>query len=301
MVRLSGLLKPEYLLNPRQLVSRLGWALSPPKQDRLTARTPWGWPIDVSSHDDISRALLHLGVYDLAVSEVICRLCDAGETALDLGANVGLVTALLARRVGATGRVLGFEAHPEIARDLRANVARWRDLPGAGAIEVFDVALSDHDGSVQLGVPADFGHNRGISRVVDGPDAGTSVVQTFAVPCATLDSFLDGVGPVGLAKMDVEGHEEAVLRGARRALDRGAVRDWVFEHHPDYPSPVTGLFEASGYALYQIHKRFFRAELVPMSRPLPRPAWEPRSYLATLDPARALGRLEAWGWRVLRS
>jgi FkbM family methyltransferase len=262
---------------------------------------PWGWDIEVHTNEDLGKSILYLGVYDLVVSETIWRLAEAGETALDIGANVGYMTALLAKRVGRSGQVLGFEAHPEIAGELRANIGRWKRAFGEGVIRVYEVALSDREGTVRFEIPAQFATNRGIARVVEsnGPDEPDD--HSIRVACDTLDHALVGVGTVGMAKMDVEGHEDAVLRGARGALEGRQIRDWVFEHHPPYPSPVTDIFERYGYTVFQIQKQFFGPSLVPASTPVARPLWEPPSYLATLDPDRAVRRTRALGWKVLRS
>lgn len=294
---LAGLFKPEYILRPTQPLRRLYWAAFEPRTGKAVVALPWDTPIEVDVEDDLGRALMHLGVYDLAVSEVIWRLCDQGETALDIGANIGYVTALLARRVGKAGRVLCFEAHPEIAEELRCNVARWSDLPDTGQIQTYDVALSDREGCVWLEMPPEFSHNRGTGRIAR--DRQRSNGNGLSVRCSTLDSFLVDLSEVGVAKMDVEGHEESVLQGARRVLQARSVRDWVFEHQLEYPSPVTTDFANNGYTLFQIARKFFGPVLVDASKPTKPSAWEPSSYLATVDPERALRRLSGRGWRCL--
>jgi FkbM family methyltransferase len=299
-MKLRSVFKPEYVFKPSTVLRRVAAGFAPPREGRVTARTPWGWDIEVHSGEDVGRAILHLGLYELAASETIWRLTDPGESALDLGANVGYMTSLLARRVGPSGRVVCFEAHPEIAAELRANVARWEPLAGPGVIQVRETALSDREGTVRLEMPAHFATNRGVARVVSSEGGGEPGAATIEVTCETLDAVLAGMGPVGLAKMDVEGHEEAVLRGAKGVLGKGQVRDWVFEHHPDYPSPVTELFEGAHYHVFQIQKQFFGPALAPAADRAERSIWEPTNYLATLDPGRALNRLRPRGWKVLR-
>lgn len=58
--------------------------------------------------------LLRRGLIDLTVSEVLYSLADAGEFAVDVGANVADRTSVLSRRVGGDGTVLTFEPHPVI-------------------------------------------------------------------------------------------------------------------------------------------------------------------------------------------
>jgi FkbM family methyltransferase len=300
-LKLSAFFKPEYLFNVSQIPRRLALGVFPPRGGQRIARTPWGWELEVHTDDDMGKSLIYLGVYDLVVSETIWRLVDEGEVALDIGANVGYMTALLARRVGPKGMVLCFEAHPELARELRANVGRWKRSTGEEVIRVYEQAVSDREGTVCLAVPAQFTTNRGLSHVLAAGGSQESGGHSLSVPSGTLDQALVDVGPVGLAKMDVEGHEEAVLRGASQVLEAHRVRDWVFEHHPAYPSPVTGAFEQHGYTVFQIQKRFFGPALLPASTPVVRSVWEPPNYLATLDPNRALDRMRGRGWKVLRS
>jgi len=297
----AGLVKPEYVLNPRQLFRRLYRSVRKPAAKSMTVRLPWGWPIVVSTSDDIGKSLIHVGVYDLAVSEVLWRLCDEGALALDVGANIGIMSALLACRVGAGGRVLCFEANPAVADDLRSNVSRWKALSGAAQVQIFPIALSDCEGTIRMVTPPEFKHNSGVSYVVHRPSAAAPAAESTFVPCSQLDTFLQDTPEGGVAKMDVEGHEDAVLKGARHTLEKGIVRDWVFEHYGEYPSPVTDIFEANRYTIFQIQKRFFGPHLVPMSKTIERSTWEPQSYLATLDPDRALSRLKKTGWQVLHS
>jgi hypothetical protein len=116
--------KPYYLYRPLQLARRLRTSQAS-DGDPLLLRTAWGselycWP------DALGRAVARTGVYDLAVAETLARLAESGETAVDAGANVGLMSNLLAHAVGPHGRVVAFEPHPAIVQTLRRNAARWQ-------------------------------------------------------------------------------------------------------------------------------------------------------------------------------
>ena len=80
-----NLLKPEYLWRPRQILRRLSFK---PSQN-ATLPLPWDCTIDACSTETIGRSIATQGVYDLAITETIMRLTDPGETALDIGANIG--------------------------------------------------------------------------------------------------------------------------------------------------------------------------------------------------------------------
>src|SRR5262245_30401299 len=114
--------KPEYLLRPSQLWRRLQWHFAPANETYISVRLPWGAQIRVRPTDVIGSAIAKLGLFDLLVSESLFRLCDVGELALDIGANIGQMTSLMAVKVGPSGTVLAFEPHFEIFSELAFNV-----------------------------------------------------------------------------------------------------------------------------------------------------------------------------------
>lgn len=135
--------------------------------------------------------------------ERLLDLCPAVGDVLDVGANVGLTSLRLARRT--SGRVMGVEPDPvNYARCVR-NLA----LNHEPNLTVLNVGLSDHDGPATIDRPDE--HNRGMNRV---GSAGVPIVLT------TLDALVEahGLHSVRLIKVDVEGHEPYVLRGATRTL-----------------------------------------------------------------------------------
>jgi FkbM family methyltransferase len=300
-MKVLGWMKPEYLLRPQQLLERIRWFIAPPRDGYLTRRLPWGLDIRVRTDEVHGKAILHLGVIDLVVTEALWRLCEEGETCIDIGANIGYMTSLMARRVGSRGRIVVFEPHPTVYQELDTNCTAWRKAMPGIALDARGVALSESRGRVDLEVPADFARNCGLSRVMDRSAPSPAAVKSIPVASETLDDLLGGEERIGVAKMDVEGHEASVLRGARSLLGRGAVRDWVFEHHSEYPSAVTDIFEENGYKVQRLQKGFFRPLLLAPTERAARSTWEPLSYLATRDPARAATRFMPTGWYCLRS
>lgn len=173
----------------------------------------------------ISKPILVLGEYEPHFTRVLLSLTDAGTKFLDVGANIGFFTLIVAARA-TKGRVWSIEPDPDNVRLLRANVA----LNGfEDRVSVWQGAASDTaDGDVYfstLGYSANLGarftaRSEDILLARSLPGAPAPVL----VPATTADSLLRGER-VDLVKVDVEGHEPAVFAGMRRILeeDRPAI------------------------------------------------------------------------------
>jgi FkbM family methyltransferase len=259
-------------------------------------RLPWGLDIVADPGEDLGRIIIRNGVFDLTVSEALSRLLAPGETGVDVGANIGYMTSIMAARAGTKGRVIAFEPHPDVNRDLAANVARWRTAKGVGPIEVHAVALSDEHGSGTLFMRANFARNRGLAsfEAPSGPTPDGWVTEE--VTLKRLDEVVKG--PISVMKIDVEGHELQVLRGATTLLEDKLVRDIIFEEHGRYPTPVTELLEDAGFTLFWLDRSFSGPRLRRPDDPPPAGNEDP-SFVASIDPERVQALLAPNGWRAL--
>ncbi len=284
-----ALLKAEYLFRPGQALRRI---LTGRRNGEFTeAVLPWGAPIRVRTNDAIGRIVLALGVFDLPVTETLLRLADPGEVVADVGANLGCMTAALARAVDPGGVIWSFEPHPELFEELQSNARRWT----GPRIELQQAALSNKSGRIAFETPVGFDENQGLARVVTGllPTPG----RGLAVEATTLDAVFSRGTPPAVIKIDVEGHELAVFEGGADLFKSGRVRDCIFEEHGVYPTGATHFLEDRGYTLFTIGRTLTRPVLrSPVSE---RSSWESTSYLATRDAVRARVRLAVRGWRAL--
>jgi FkbM family methyltransferase len=130
---------------------------------------------------------------------------------LDIGANLGLFSLILAKRFKAR-RVVAFEPAPSTFAALEANVKR----NGASNIECRQIAVSDRETTATFSV---LEHSRATSSftVAGGQHASASQIE---IQCTTVDAFAHsaGIGQMALMKADVEGYETAVFRGSQRVL-----------------------------------------------------------------------------------
>jgi FkbM family methyltransferase len=220
------------------------------------------------------------GGYEPPTAAVIHALVEPGDTVLDIGANAGFFTLLAAARVGPRGRVLAFEPLPGVRRDLEANVG----LNRFGNVTIHGAAVSDRKATLTL-FEGPQGH-KGLSslRPID------MAVQSLAVPAIALDDLAGEIGPVKLAKIDVEGAELLALVGASKLIARDRphlVIEFTDEYLRSFGHSAALLAEwlfDHGYAVYRIEETRltrverptlpanfqFNALCVHRDRPLPR-------------------------------
>ncbi|MDY6783007.1 MAG: FkbM family methyltransferase [Cyanobacteriota bacterium] len=293
--------RPEYLLRPFQLYRRL---LHPPHQAINSFKTvllPWGVPLKIypKPEEVVERSVWIFGIYDLSLSETLWRLVDGRETVLDIGANIGYTASLLAHRVGVEGKVFCFEPHPEIYAELVENVKVWQEMKGWSQIQLHQIALSERSGLGCLKIPPT---NRAAAALDFSQSENSSQKegQSYSVPLQQLDEFWKEERQIHLIKIDVEGHEYQVFQGAKQLLERGLIRDIVFEEHQIYPSKATEYLEKRGYHIFRLWKGFWKPILLPANYNRFHP-WEPPNYLATIDPKRAVARFQQRGWNCFDS
>lgn len=285
------LLKPEYVYRPAQLFRRVVRSFQR-EVSFEELRLPWGMPIYVRTDHHVGQAILHLGLYDLTVSEALWRLIDAGEFAVDVGANIGYMTGIMASRVGAAGRVVAFEPQPGVYEKLVRNVDRWKATTGT-RIETYPLALSDHEGHEILSTPDSSERNSGLASLSKNWERPTQ----YDVAVNRLDMILSET--IEMLKIDVEGHESNVLSGAGELLQAQRIRDIIFEEHGSYPTPAISLLESFGYSIFNLGVRMCGLRISSVTGMSTHRVWEPRSCLATVDPRRALKRLRENGWYTL--
>lgn len=311
---------PQYLFRPRQVFVRLQRAISRPPPEFARVELPWGDSITVRPREIIGAVIWYYGVFDLIVTEAICRLLDPSELALDIGANNGQMSSLMRRCAGPRGKVIAIEPHPELFAELQQTVREPQHPASLAPVELHQVALSDREGEAVLDVGPSWHENRGLSKIVsDSTSFATAAVQAspgraLRVRTTTLDLLLDAAreasstgaqsssaARVGVCKIDVEGHELQVFRGAARLLDQQRMRDVIFEDFGEFPSPVHRMFLERGFTLFSLHSSLLRPILSPVLQERPRFSQnDGENYLATLDPQRAIERFAPGGWRVLR-
>ena len=186
---------------------RIAWSTVQPGS-QIVARTPAGARLPFASDTVIGWSLWLSGQFERQELTVAGRLALAGSCAFDVGANVGIFAVDLSRAVGPTGRVIAIEPLAATAELLRFNLER----NGCLNVEVVVAAAGAVAGHVDLLLAGDPGQHSASRQLPLGQIARGSV----SVPRVTLDDLWHGAGRpvVSFVKIDVEGGEEEVMRGA---------------------------------------------------------------------------------------
>lgn len=172
------------------------------------------------------------GTYEPEQTRLAVELVRPGATVLDVGAHIGYYTLLFSRLAGPHGRVVAFEPSPRNLPVLRWHVAR----NGCANVRVEAAAVAAETGTARF--TADTGSGTG--RLAE---SGTVEVRTIR-----LDDFVDASGPMpDVLKIDVEGAELAVLRGAARVLREARPAILLSTHGADVHRACIGLLREHGY------------------------------------------------------
>jgi FkbM family methyltransferase len=184
-----------------------------------------GMSLKAYKWDVVGRSIFKTGMYDPFLSRwLIDRFAAGGGRFVDIGANLGYFTCLLGQLAGPYGRVLSVEPEPDNLELLEANVA-INEL--AEVVKILPVALGSDEGSATLNLYKNS--NRGRHSMV-AVGSGNQI----EVPIKKLDTLIEQVFQphelIDFVKIDVEGYEPYVIKGASQTLPR--VQSMVMEYAP---------------------------------------------------------------------
>lgn len=248
--------------------------------------------------DDIERNVFLLGLYDRAAARAFERLVPRGGTAIDIGAHVGQFTLLAARAAGSSGTIVAFEPQPLIRERLQRNI----EANAFTNIAVVPCALSDHKRRGAFHVTENE-TNSGLASLCSQP--ATCSLTHLEVEVDTLDHVLATrhISGADVIKIDVEGHEADVLRGASQLLEqyRPAVLFEANDASPRTPltSPAIEVLRGIGYDFFVPgpsdgeQPNLVHCETMDVLSSFTAPG-RPRNLVALHPNSRHFGRAERW-------
>ena len=178
------------------------------------------------------------GTYEAENQALLCEHVAPGEVVFDVGANAGFFTLLASRLVGPSGRVIAFEPFPAALHDLR----RHLELNGVENADVIEAAVSESPGTARFLPHVESTMGRLAAE-------GELVVEVVALD----DVCRSGRVPMpDLIKIDVEGEELKVLRGAEAILRERRPLIVLATHGADVHRSCCELLRELGYRLEQL-------------------------------------------------
>ena len=232
-----------------RITDKLGGHIDLGTGERL-AQTSDGFSINVFADDFIGRRILISGAFDRPVIQVLLDQSRSGDVLLDIGANIGYVSAVFLTRVSQS-KALCIEPQPGIVDLLRKNMVQF-----GNRVEIEQVGLADEDGSLKLHVNT---QNRGASYICADGEIEIQVKKACDV--------LASMPRLDLIKIDVEGFEEPIFRSIEQELIRLKPRAILFEDHTKNAAPtgtIGKILIRSGYRIFGVSKRLFKTALVPI-------------------------------------
>lgn len=216
-------------------------------------------PIFVDPRDMGPAALTLDGrVYEQDNVEVILSFVRPDTVFLDLGANIGMFSLQVGRRLLGTGKVYAFEPQAHLTNLLRRTAfLNGLGAPnGVGRVESHGLGVSDRNGEMGFVFPD---QNLGGGRVSENEtDLSVSVVR--------LDDFLGPDFKCDLIKIDVEAHELQALRGMQKILTNSTQVKILFEklgRDQGYEKDLEDFFDQLNFSIFGVARR---ATLVPLKR-----------------------------------
>ena len=209
---------------------------------KIVIRQIDGVTFELDLREVIDASLFYSGTFEAEAERTITAMLKPGMTAVDIGANFGYHTFRMARAVGSDGKVIAIEPTEWAFAKLQRNIAR----NGFKNIRLVKVALGDRDqGPTEVRLQSSYR--------LDGTDLSTNEI----VPMYTVDTAMtmNDVDRVDFVKMDVDGLEGKVIRGARETLTKHRpmlffeVTPSAMRANGDDPVELVNTLTSLGYSL----------------------------------------------------
>ena len=203
------------------------------------ARARYGYILYNKNDLYIGRSVQLYGEYCHDEATLLKQICRPDDIVVEVGANIGTHTVMLAQTVGELGRVFAFEPQRVVFQTLCANIA----LNSLINVECFQMAVGAEAGCVLIpDIHYDEESNFGAISV-NGFERG------FEIPKVTLDEHLK-IPRCRLIKIDVEGMEAEVISGAAKTIESLRPALYVENDRPDKSAELIKLLWSMEYKLY---------------------------------------------------
>ncbi len=179
-----------------------------------------------------------IGIYEVHIQDALIKMLKPGDVYYDVGANIGYMTIVGAKKVRSHGHVYAFEPFPENVEKIHAAVVK-NNIQNCTIIQQ---AASNVCGSADLYLEATSSVTPSLVQHHQG--------RRLSVSTTTLDEFVKRNRWPNLIKMDVEGAESIVLEGALALISSESAPHWIIEiHSDDNDHEIRKMFDIERYQI----------------------------------------------------
>jgi FkbM family methyltransferase len=243
------------------------WLVAPPNGSTICP-TLFGVDILVDPLDWIGKSIYYYGEYEAGTRSVLKDFLHTGDVFLDVGAYIGFHACVVAKFVGESGLVYAIEPNPEIYKILLTNI----HINKLTNVSPLKIALGAEDSETRI-----YGYdrtNRGAASLIRPQDINEESGKLVRV--TTVDKLIENgqLRVPNLIKIDVEGFELEVLKGAKTLLEGSQAPMLCLEYsrlHPQSRGTTRDIYtfikSVNDYSLYRLKKgKGVPSELVRISR-----------------------------------
>lgn len=182
-----------------------------------------GIKLEMDLTEAVNSGVIILGSWNQFETSVLKTVLQFGDVVIDVGAFMGSYSLLASKLTGENGRVYAFEPNPDYFKKLKRNIL----LNNFHNIQAFDLALSNKKGVVKF-YPASSGSSL-VKNVAER--LINKKIKPIKVKTITLNDFIskEKIGHIDFIKIDVEGWDLQVLKGASNILRRKDAPDIMVE------------------------------------------------------------------------
>lgn len=193
--------------------------------------------------DPVVSGALTLRVYEQSELAFFQKYCRGAITLVDIGANIGLYTALAQHQLDTSGRIAAFEPHLTAFTFLQKNIDANQACPLAGPrVDAFNLAAASERASLELHLnPENHADNRLYQGTFQGHSEHWATIPVKACPVDDILAEM-GIDEVNFVKIDIQGYEQKAISGFQKTLARSQKVILLSEFWPK------GLREAGGDA-----------------------------------------------------
>ena len=237
----------------RQSITKL---LMPAPKGPTIVRTIYDFDISVNpiADEGLERTIYFSGTYEAGTLNVIKNCLSKGDTFIDIGTNIGLISLFASKIVGNDGFVFSFEPEPRIFSILKQNI----EINRIDNIQAFNLALGSAVGKTTI--YANLDQNRGSASLIRPSQKDSEGTEVLVEP---LDEFVSkhNVKNLRMIKIDVEGWELEVLKGAQNLLGSPDAPIICIEYSDELPvhgGQLLDLYEylisVNNYCIFKLKK-----------------------------------------------